>query len=147
KFENDVVISGIGQSAVGRRLGRSPLALTLDSVSEALADAGLTAGDVSGIAAYPGGGTAIGAGFAGPSLADVYDALGIDPDVMLGGFEGPAQLGPVLTGGLAISGGLARHVVVYRTVTEGSARAAAAPAGAPRWITALGGGPAPLSYA
>jgi hypothetical protein len=33
KFEDDVVISGIGQSAVGRRLGRSPLALTLDAIT------------------------------------------------------------------------------------------------------------------
>ncbi|HEY8525712.1 MAG TPA: thiolase family protein [Acidimicrobiales bacterium] len=167
KFEDDVVISGIGQSDVGRRLGRSALALTLDAVTAALADAGLSADDVGALATYPGGGTAIGPGFAGPPLADVYDALGIEPDLLMGGFEGPAQLGPVLNAALAISAGLVRHVVVYRTVTEGTARAraaaarsgasgarsgaaGAAPGGggaASGWITALGDGPAPLRYA
>ena len=68
KFEDRVVISGIGQSAIGRRLGRSPLALTLDAITAALADAGLAPGDVGGLAAYPGGGSALGPGFAGPAL-------------------------------------------------------------------------------
>jgi acetyl-CoA acetyltransferase len=155
RFEDDVVISGIGQSAVGRRLERSPLALTLDAITAAVADAGLSAGDIGGLAAYPGGGTSVGPGFGGPSLADVYDALGLGLDFMMGNFEGPAQLGPVLSGSLAISAGLTRHVVVFRTVTEGSARrrararaeGPAAGTGPPPWITAFGGGPPPLSYA
>jgi acetyl-CoA acetyltransferase len=150
KFEDDVVIAGIGQSAIGRRLGRSPLSLTLDAVTAAVSDAGLSLGEIGGLAGYPGGGTSVGPGFAGPSLADVYDALGLDVDFMMGNFEGPAQLGPVISGGLAISAGLTRHVVVFRTVTEGSARheARARPAdGTTEWITAFGGGPAALSYA
>jgi acetyl-CoA acetyltransferase len=165
KFEDDVVISGIGQSAVGRRLGRTALALTLDAITAAIADAGLSFGDIGGLTTYPGGGTSVGPGFGGPALADVYDALGLDVDFLMGNFEGPAQLGPVVSGSLAISAGLTRHVVVFRTVTEGSARNRArtgnerAPAGrraAPAtgaadgpgpWITAFGGGPAPLSYA
>jgi acetyl-CoA acetyltransferase len=155
RFEDDVVISGIGQSAVARRLERSPLALTLDAITAAVADAGLSAGDIGGLAAYPGGGTSVGPGFGGPSLADVYDALGLGLDFMMGNFEGPAQLGPVLSGSLAISAGLTRHVVVFRTVTEGSARyrararaeGPAAGTGPPPWITAFGGGPPPLSYA
>jgi acetyl-CoA acetyltransferase len=158
KFEDDVVITGIGQSAIGRALGRSALALTLDAITSAVADAGLSLGDVRGLAAYPGGGTSVGPGFAGPSLADVYDALGLEVDFMMGSFEGPAQLGPVISGSLAISAGLTRHVVVFRTVTEGSARhearagereAAGAPpvAGTSPWITAFGGGPAVVSYA
>ena len=39
KFEDDVVISGIGQSAIGRSLGRSPLGLTVDAITAAVADA------------------------------------------------------------------------------------------------------------
>ena len=35
------VISGIGQSDVGRRLGRSGLSLTVDAALDALADSGL----------------------------------------------------------------------------------------------------------
>lgn len=155
RFEEKVVISGIGQSQVGRRLGRSALSLTLDAVTDAIADAGLRPEDVDGLMTYPGGGTALGPGFAGPPLTDVYDALGITPSIIAGGFEGPAQLGPLVSAGLAISGGLARHVVVYRTVTEGSARAAVraggpAPtpaAGPPPWITAFGGGPGPVGHA
>jgi acetyl-CoA acetyltransferase len=114
-----------------------------------VADAGLSFDDIGGLAAYPGGGTSVGPGFGGPSLADVYDALGLRLDFMMGSFEGPAQLGPVLSGSLAISAGLARHVVVFRTVTEGSARRRARPGteGRAGWITAFGGGPAPLSYA
>jgi acetyl-CoA acetyltransferase len=153
KFEDDVIVSGLGQSAVGRCLDRSPLALTLDAIGAAVADAGLTPGDISGLAAYPGGGSSIGAAFAGPPLADVYDALGLRLDYFMGSYEGPAQLSPVLNASLAISAGLARHVVVYRTVTEGSARQAARaaghrPAAGPSpWITAFGEGPAPVGYA
>jgi acetyl-CoA acetyltransferase len=154
KFEDDVVVSGIGQSAVGRRLGRSPLSLTIDAITAAVEDAGLSLADVDGLTTYPGGGTFLGPGFGGPALADVYDAMGLEPAFFMGNFEGPAQLGPIVNGGLAISGGLARHVVVYRTVTEGSARTALASAGAeaptagaPEWITAFGGGPAPIGFA
>ena len=154
RFEDRVVISGIGQSGIGRRLGRSPLALTLDAITAALDDAGLAPADVGGLASYPGGGTALGPGFAGPAIRDVYDALGLEVDVLLGNFEGPAQLGPVLTGCLAISAGLVRHVVVYRTVTEGSARRDATDADVAtdpdewsrRWITPFGGGPAVLAF-
>ena len=153
KFEDDVVISGIGQSAIGRALGRSPLSLTVDAIRAATADAGLTLDEVTGLAAYPGGGSSIGMAFAGPSLADVYDALGLRVDYLMGNYEGPAQLGPLLNASLAISAGLARHVVVYRTVTEGSARRVARaanrqpPSGTSPWITAFGDGPAPVGYA
>ncbi len=153
KFEDDVIISGVGQSSIGRRLGRSALALTLDAITAAVADAGLSLDEIGGLAAYPGGGTSVGPGFGGPSLADVYDALGLDVDFMMGNFEGPAQLGPVVSGSLAISAGLTRHVVVFRTVTEGSVRDQARAmdqrpvSGTSPWITAFGGGPAPLGYA
>jgi acetyl-CoA acetyltransferase len=153
KFEDDAVISGIGQSTVGRRLSRSALALTLDSLTSAVADAGLSIDDIGGLLTYPGGGTALGPGFSGPPLADVYDALGLQPDFLMGNFEGPAQIGPLFNACLAVSAGLARHVVVYRTVTAGSARGALKERNErPReplspWITAFGGGPAPLAYA
>ncbi len=155
KFEDSVIISGIGQSAVGRCLGRSPLGLTLDAIGEALQDAGLSPSDLQGLAAYPGGGTSLGPGFAGPSLTEVYEAMGLEVDLIMGNFEGPAQLGPVLNGCLAIHAGLARHVLVYRTVTEGSARAEArrpdrrnpSTAQTNSWVGAFGHGPAPIGYA
>src|SRR5258708_1942623 len=130
KFEDDVIISGVGQSSIGRRLGRSALALTLDAITAAVADAGLSLDEIGGLAAFPRRGTSV-----------------------RPGVEGPAQLGPVVSGSLAISAGLTRHVVVFRTVTEGSVRDQARAmdqrpvSGTSPWITAFGGGPAPLGYA
>jgi acetyl-CoA acetyltransferase len=156
KFEDAVVISGIGQSQIGRRLGRSALSLTTEAISAAISDAGLTPADIDGLATYPGGGTSINPGFAGPALAEVYDTMGFEPEYLMGNFEGPAQLGPILNGCLAINAGLASHVIVYRTVTEGTARAAArriaettptATTVPAQWTTPFGDGPAPVGYA
>src|SRR5260221_13445963 len=105
KFEDDVIISGVGQSSIGRRLGRSALALTLDAITAAGADARLSLDEIGGLAAYPGGGTSVGPGVGGPSLADVYDALGLGVDFLMGNLQGPAQLGPVGSGSPASSGG------------------------------------------
>ncbi len=52
--EQQTVISGVGQSDVGRRLFRDPLELTLDACLAAIEDAGLTTADIDGIATYPG---------------------------------------------------------------------------------------------
>ena len=49
----DALISGIGQSQVGRRLGRSALSLTVDAALEAIADAGLTTADIDGVRPGP----------------------------------------------------------------------------------------------
>ena len=56
--ERAAVISGIGQSAVGRNLNRSPTALTVDAALEAIADAGLEPSDIEGVATWPGAGAA-----------------------------------------------------------------------------------------
>jgi acetyl-CoA acetyltransferase len=53
-LEKRAVLTGIGQSEVGRRLGRDPLALTLDACLAAIEDAGLTPADIDGLATYPG---------------------------------------------------------------------------------------------
>ncbi len=53
-LERRSVISGVGQSDVGRRLGRDPLDLTLDACIAAIEDAGLTRRDIDGLATYPG---------------------------------------------------------------------------------------------
>ena len=55
-FERRSIISGIGQSAVGRRLGRTGLDLTIEAALAAIADAGLTVADIDGLATYPGAG-------------------------------------------------------------------------------------------
>lgn len=120
--ERRAVISGIGQSEVGRRLGRPGLDLTIDAALEAIADAGLTTADVDGLATYPGGGAMAPGGFAGPGTPEVQDALRLELGWHTGGIEGAAQLAAVVNAVLAVSAGLARHVLVYRTVTESTAQ-------------------------
>jgi acetyl-CoA acetyltransferase len=119
--ERDAVISGIGQSAVGRRLGRSGIDLTVEACLAAIEDAGLTREDVDGLSTYPGGGTGPG-GFAGPTTPEVQDAMRLRLNWHDGGLEGPGQLRAVFSACLAVAAGLARHVVVYRTVTESTAQ-------------------------
>src|ERR1700724_1866140 len=120
-LERRSIISGIGQSDVGRRLGRGELDLTVDACLQAVEDAGLTRDDIDGLATFPGAGVGTG-GFAGPATPEVQDALRLKLNWHDGGLEGPGQLRAVFAASLAVAAGLARHVLVYRTVTESSAQ-------------------------
>jgi acetyl-CoA acetyltransferase len=120
-LERQAAITGIGQSDVGRRLGRGDLDLTLDACLDAIADAGLTRDDIDGLATYPGAGVGMN-GFAGPGTPEVQDALRLRLNWHQGGAEGPAQIQAVIAACLAVGAGLARHVLVYRTVTESTAQ-------------------------
>jgi acetyl-CoA acetyltransferase len=119
--EQRAIIAGIGQSAVGRRLGRDELDLTIDAALAAIADAGLAVEDIDGLAAYPGAAGGY-PGFSGPGTPVVQDALRLELNWHSGGPEGPAQLQAVVNAVMAVATGLARHVLVYRTVTESSAQ-------------------------
>jgi acetyl-CoA acetyltransferase len=118
---DDVIISGVGQSDIGRRLGRDPLQLTADACIAAVEDAGLTLADIDGLTTYPGASQA-GKGFSGAGLRDIHDALGIKLNWAAGGVEYPGQLGAVVDGMLAVAGGLANHVLCWRSIWEGSAQ-------------------------
>lgn len=120
-LERRAVISGIGQSDIGRRLGRSELDLTVEAGLAAIADAGLKREDIDGLSTYPGMGVGTG-GFAGPTSPEVQDAMGLSLNWHDGGGEGAGQMRAVISASLAVAAGLARHVLVYRTVTEGSAQ-------------------------
>jgi acetyl-CoA acetyltransferase len=122
-FERRSIISGIGQSAVGRRLGRTGIDLTIEAALAAIADAGLEVADIDGLATYPGAGVG-GAGFTGPGTPEVQDALRLELQWHAGGLEGPAQLAAVVHAVLAVGAGLGRHVLVYRTVTESTEQGA-----------------------
>ena len=119
--ERQAAITGIGQSAVGRHLGRGELDLTLDACLAAITDAGLAREDIDGLATYPGAGIGMG-GFGGPGTPDVQDALRLRLNWHDGGSEGPAQMRAVIAACFAIAAGAARHVLVYRTVTESTAQ-------------------------
>jgi len=120
-LERRAAITGIGQSAVGRHLGRSELDLTIEACLAAVTDAGLTRDDIDGLATYPGMGVGT-PGFAGPTTPEVQDALRLSLDWHDGGGEGPGQMRALIAACLAVGAGLARHVLVYRTVTESTAQ-------------------------
>ncbi len=119
--ERSAVISGVGQSAVGRRLHRSAIDLTVDACLAAVEDAGLTLRDIDGVATYPGA-METPPGFSGVGVPDVQEALRLELDWYNGGIENPAQLGSVVAACAAVAAGYARHVLCFRTVTEGSAQ-------------------------
>jgi acetyl-CoA acetyltransferase len=119
RFERRAVISGIGQSAIGRQIHRSGFQLTLDAIVAAIADAGLNIDDIDGLAMFPGGGKANLPGYANGNLYEVQDALGITTTWRQGQVEGMSL--PFYGPAQAVATGQARHVVIWRTVKEGSA--------------------------
>lgn len=149
RFEHRAVISGIGQSTVGRRLGRSAVDLTIEACSAAIVDAGLTRSEIDGVSTYPGGDELTSAGYGGPTPQDVQDAMRLSLSWYQGAAELSGQLGAVTAGCMAVATGLARHVLVYRTVTESTAQGNAGRAavldvndgmasGVGRWMTPFG---------
>jgi 3-oxoacyl-[acyl-carrier-protein] synthase III len=121
-LEKDVAITGIGQSEVGRPSAKSAMRLTMDACVEAIADAGLTPKDIDGVSCWPGDNNN-GDSFSPVGTLAVKSALGLDVTWFGGGYEGPGPLTGVINGALAIASGLAKHVLVYRTITEASGRA------------------------
>ncbi|CAB4364013.1 MAG: thiolase family protein [Actinobacteria bacterium] len=121
--ERNAVISGIGQSAVGRKLGRTGISLTVEAALAAIADAGLTRDDIDGVASYPGAMDAS-PGMAPTGVPELKDALRLKVNWFSGGGEVPAQLGAVFNAVAAVSCGLANHVLVFRTVNESTAQTA-----------------------
>ncbi|MFJ3774576.1 thiolase C-terminal domain-containing protein [Streptomyces sp. NPDC090075] len=116
KFEDRAVLSGVGQSALGRRLMKDPLALTVEACRAAVADAGLTMDDIDGLSTYPGGGFDHGFGEGGVTALEA--ALRLRPAWFNGGGETPGPGGSVIAAMLAVSAGLARHVLCFRTVWQ-----------------------------
>ena len=51
---SEAYVTGVGMSAVGRRVTRHPMLLTVDAIKEALDEAGLTIGQIDGVSTYPG---------------------------------------------------------------------------------------------
>jgi acetyl-CoA acetyltransferase len=128
-LERSAAITGIGQSAVGRRLGADPLALTADACLAAIEDAGLTRADIDGLSTYPGGSVPGAPGFTGAGISEVQDMLRLELDWFCGGPELPGQLGSVVNACLAVATGVARHVLCFRTVWESTAQGGGGRAG------------------
>ena len=107
QLERRCIISGIGMSDVGRRLDRSNLDLALDAIIAAVADAGLSVADIDGMATMGAAPTAQVKGALGAELAWIGTS----------GREGSGgHLRFVVDACMAVSTGLCRHVLVYRSV-------------------------------
>lgn len=120
-FEKNVAISGIGQSEVGRPSNRSAMQLSVDAALEAIADAGLTREDIDGISCWPGDNDN-GNPFSPVGPNALMNVLGLKVNWYGAGYEGPGPLTGLVNGAMAIAAGLCKHVLVFRTITEASAR-------------------------
>jgi 3-oxoacyl-[acyl-carrier-protein] synthase III len=129
KAEHSAVISGIGASRIGRRLGEDGLALTVQAALEAIRDAGLNPSDIDGISTYPGHLTTT-PGYSPVGVSELKEALRLKLNWFTGAAELPGQLGAFINAVAAVHAGFARHVLCFRTLTESSRRP---PLGAPAW--------------
>jgi acetyl-CoA acetyltransferase len=122
--EKQACITGIGQSKVGRPSSRTALQLTTDACLQAIADAGLTLTDIDGITTYPGRMTD-GGGISPVGSTEAMFALGLEPTWVGSSNEGHAHMGAIFQAVMAVATGLCRHVLVFRTVAQATARLAA----------------------
>jgi acetyl-CoA acetyltransferase len=122
-LEKTTAITGVGQSQLGRKLGRTGLDLTIEATLRALDDAGLDIHDMDGICCWPGRHN-VTPGMAPVGCMDVKEALGLSLNWYFGGPEGPAQMSSLMMGVMAVATGQARHVLCFRTLTESSSQTA-----------------------
>jgi acetyl-CoA acetyltransferase len=120
--EKQSAITGIGQSEIKRPSSKSALRLTADACLDAIADAGLARHDVDGVACWPGDHNNSGDSFSPVGSHAAATALGLKLRWYGGGYEGPGPLAGIVQGAMAIATGLCRNVLVFRTITEASAR-------------------------
>jgi acetyl-CoA acetyltransferase/uncharacterized OB-fold protein len=142
RFEHRAVLSGVGRSALGRRLMVNPLSLTIDACLEAVADAGLRIEDIDGLSTYPG---FVGMGMSEGGVTAVEEALRIHPTWINGGGDIPGPGGAVIVAALAVANGLCRHVLCFRTVWESTfatlglrAAGGGRASGAQQWLAPFG---------
>lgn len=121
-LEKTVAITGIGQSEIARPSELSALRLTVDACRAAIVDAGLTADDIDGLVTYPGA-MDNGTGFSPVGLHDVRMAMGLKPNWYTAtAMESPGQMSALFAAVHALASRTVRHVLVFRTTAEASAR-------------------------
>ena len=122
--EKKTAITGIGQSATSRGADKSALGLTVDAAMEAIADAGLRREDIDGVATWPGGDNNA-SGFSPVGIPELQDALRLKLGWYSNCGETAGQYGPIFNAIGAIAAGYARHVLIFRSVYEATARKSA----------------------
>ena len=108
-------ITGIGFSAVGRSLFRTPLDLAIEATTRALDDAGLSRDDVDGLASFIPDQGSVGA-------VQLQDALGLKLNWFVQCDIGPSQLSAFFEACSAVETGRATHAVAFHASIEGSTR-------------------------
>ena len=119
--EKATAITGIGQSKISRGADKSALGLTIDAAMEAIADAGLLRSDIDGIATWPGDNN-LGNGFSDVGIPALQDALRLEVNWYSNCSETAGQFGALFNAIGAIAAGLCRHVLIFRTMYEATAR-------------------------
>lgn len=120
--EKEVAITGIGMSEVSRGSSVSALRLTVDACRQALDHAGLRASDIDGLATYPGA-VDNGSGFSPVGAHDLRLALDLRPTWYAAtAMDSAGQLSAIFAAIHALAAGVVRHVLVFRTSAEASAR-------------------------
>ena len=109
-------MTGIGMSRLGRKLMVDPVALSVEAIQLAVLDAGLALEDVDGLSTYPAG--SADGGYSEGGVTAVESALGLRPTWHNGAPETPGAAGSLIAAMLAVSSGLCRHVVCFRTVWQ-----------------------------
>ncbi len=110
-------ITGMGMSQVSRGEARPAMAHLADAALEAIADAGLDRADIDGLITYPGRATTS-PGFSPLGTGEVRSALGLKTRWHAAMPEGAAQAAPLIDAAMAVSCGMARHVLCFRALTE-----------------------------
>lgn len=116
-------ITGQGMSRIGRQTQRSAASHLLEAFQEALADAGLTRDDIDGITTYPGRADKS-PGMSPLGCLEARAVLGLKTRWHSAIPEGAAQMAPLMVAAMAVATGQARHVMVFRALTESSSQTA-----------------------
>jgi acetyl-CoA acetyltransferase len=104
---NPVAIAGVGYSQVGRKLAVSDDELVRQAVTAAMADAGMTPGDIDGI------------GTMGGNAMSIGQLLGIMPlDYFFSSAGGPAFVEPAIASISAVASGLCHTCVAIRLIRQ-----------------------------
>lgn len=111
RFLDRTAIAGVGYTSFSRRSGSSVLALATEACAAALADAGLPATAVNGMASYSFGGDSVSCGAVATSLA--VPRLDYVADLNFGG-QAPCLL--VSQAAMAVDSGMADAVLVFRAL-------------------------------
>ena len=105
-------------SPVGRRLMLPPLSLAVAAAKAAVADAGLELSDIDGLSTYPGRATCS-PGFTEGGVHRARRRARVSaPPGTTAASETFGPGGAVVAAMLAVAGGLARHVLCFRTVWQ-----------------------------